>query len=229
MTEIPFLCRLASPAGRTKRFFRIVLVALIVGAVGLSSAYGQAERSARTTGPFLDGVTLGLGLASYHGEMMAEGTFTMGDVLRGGINAFVGIDKASEPLFFGLEGGFIRIHTRNAWRSYENHIFRLEGQAGVGIDAIRPNFFRLFSGIAVLAHNPRLDGSRESVERNGGFKTKDLDGVTVSAAIPVILAIDDHLRVGVRWMLDDYIDNAAGGDVPDFLFHLTLTHRFNLQ
>lgn len=189
----------------------------------------SAQGAPAQSGPFVDGVSLGLGLAAYHGEMMAEGTFTMGDVLRGGIDAFVGIDKAYEPLFFGVEAGFVRIHTRNNWRSYENHVFRLEGQAGVGIDAIRPNFFRIFTGISVLAHNPRHDASAESIRRNGGFEVRDQDGMTISAAIPLILAIDDHVRVGVRWMVDDYIDNAAGGGVPDFLFHLTLTHRFDLR
>lgn len=231
MTEIPFVSRLAALAGEDKRFFvGIVTIGLIVGSVGLTDAYGQTRSSLGGAGPFLDGVTLGLGLATYHGEMMAEGTFTMGDVLRGGVNAFVGIDKASDPLFFGLEGGFTRIRTRNAWRSFSNHIFRLEGQAGVAIDAIGPDFFRVFSGIALFVHEPRRPGGNwEPVKRNSDFQTSSRPITRVSAAIPLILAIDDHLRIGFRWMMDDYIDNAAGGGIPDFLFHLTLTHRFSLR
>lgn len=210
---------------------RRVLVCCLFLALSFSLGSGPVlaqEAQVEESDGVVDGVRLGVGLTTYHGELMAMEQFTMGDVLRGGIDLSVAADHQLDPVFFGMEAGFNRIHTRNAWRSFENHVYRLEGQAGIGLGIVRPGFIRFYTGLSVLAHNPQHDNSSSTVARRAGVETKDIEGMTVSAGVPFFLVVDEHVRIGVRWMVDDYIDNAAGDEVQDFLLHFGLTHRFDL-
>jgi len=48
--------------------------------------------------------------------------------------------------------------------------------------------------------------------------------------VPIGVVIDRRVRIALRWVIDDYLDNAGGDTQPyDFMLHITIGHRISFN
>lgn len=171
--------------------------------------------------PFVEAVTLGAGLATYQGDLSQQlGTPFTGALLRSGIDLFANAERTFGPAYLAGEGGFSFIQVRDEQYGFSNRVLRAELQAGLGIDWLERHLVRLYTGFGVLHHRPI---HRDPAFVDSEFETRDIDEGQWSASVPLGVVINQRVRVAVRWVLDDTIDNAIGGDTPyDFILHVTI-------
>lgn len=209
-----------------------VLLALIVGGSLFVSPPSHAQPSPAPSDSdstaLLDAVTLGGGLATYRGDLNQglAGT-TMGSVLRSGLDLFINTERRFGATWLALEGGYSRVRVKDAQLGFSNRILRAELQGGIGIDWKSPHMVRIYSGIGFLNHRPTHTNPSQ-VEAS--FDTESVGSDTWSVSVPIGVVIDRRVRIALRWVIDDYLDN-AGGDAQayDFMLHVTIGHRISFN
>lgn len=222
---------LALPS-RTSRFSG--WLALVLGAcllLPLPSAaqptMADPDTDADTTA-FIDAVTIGGGLATYRGDLNGGlGTTSMGSMLRSGLDLYIAAERRFGATFLAVEGGYSRVRVRDAQFGFSNRILRAEAQGGIGIDWRSPHLIRLYTGIGFLNHRPTLaNPAAVSAE----YTTETVGSDQWAVSIPFGIVIDRRVRIGLRWVMNDYLDN-AGGDAQayDFMLHVTIGHRISFN
>lgn len=209
---------------------RGVALALLIGGCALLAVPTRAQSSAPAasadSAAFIDAVTLGGGVAAYRGDLNEglAGT-SIGSMLRSGLDLYIGIERSFGPTFLGAEGGFSQVRVRGDAERYgfSNRILRAELQGGIGVDWSTPHLFRFYSGIGFMNHRPvHVDAARIAAD----FETQAMGSARWSVSIPFGVVINRRVRVALRWVVDDYLDNAAGDEQPyDFMIHVTIGHR----
>lgn len=208
-----------------------VLLLLILGGCLLLSTSARAQPTpapeADSTS-FLDAVTIGGGLATYRGDLNQglAGT-TMGSMLRSGFDLFISTERRFGATYLALEGGYSRVRVKDVQLGFSNRILRAELQGGIGIDWTSPHLIRLYSGIGFLNHRPRHTNPSQVTST---FDTEAMGSDTWSVSVPIGVVIDRRVRIALRWVIDDYLDNAGGGAQPyDFMLHVTIGHRISFN
>ena len=206
------------------------LLFLLIGGFALSSAPIQAQPVSATNDAsadstaLIDAVTIGGGLATYRGDLNGGlATTSMGSMLRSGLDLYLGIERSFGPTFLGLEGGYSHVRVRNPHPGFSNRILRTELQGGLGIDWSSPHFVRFYSGIGFLNHRPAHD---DPVQIASTYETQAVGSARWSLSVPFGVVINRRVRIALRWVVDDYLDNAGGDPQPyDFMLHVTVGHR----
>lgn len=187
----------------------------------------QEEEAER--GLFIDRVTVGVGAATYYGNLERRVSPTPGIWERSGADIFLNVERRFGPAFLALEGGFSYLRMRDS-RGFSNRALRTELQTGVGIDWLTEDFIRFFTGFGMLYHRPILH-DRDFV-RDQGFQTSGVGSNQWSGSIPVGIEIGQRVRVMFRWLLDGSIDDARGEGTDigsDFLIHVTVGQPFRFD
>jgi hypothetical protein len=208
------------------------LLALAVGACLLLSqssvAQPMSDDADADTTAFVDAVTIGGGLATYRGDLNGGlGTTSMGSILRSGLDLYIAAERRFGATFLAVEGGYSRVRVRDDQFGFSNRILRAEVQGGIGIDWTSPHLVRLYTGIGFLNHRPTLNNpTAVSAE----YMTESVGSDQWAVSIPFGVVIDRRVRIGLRWVMDDYLDN-AGGDAQayDFMLHVTIGHRISFN
>lgn len=189
-----------------------------------SSAQPTEDAAPADSGALIEAVTLGGGLATYRGDLNQglAGT-SVGSMLRSGADLYIGIERSFGPTFLGMEGGYSQVRVRDAQRGFSNRIVRAELHGGIGVDWSSPHLFRFYSGIGLLNHRPvHVDPAQV----DAAFDTEEIDSARWSLSVPFGVVINRRVRVALRWVVDDYLDNAGGDEQPyDFMIHVTIGHR----
>ena len=214
-----------------KRCYR-GLLALVVGACLIlpltSTAQPISADAEADTTAFVDAVTIGGGLATYRGDLNGGlSTTSMGSMLRSGLDLFIAAERRFGATFLAVEGGYSRVRVRDEQLGFSNRILRAEVQGGIGIDWTSPHLIRLYSGIGFLNHRPTLTNP---VAVNAEYTTETVGSDQWAVSIPFGIVIDRRVRIGLRWVMNDYLDN-AGGDAQayDFMLHVTIGHRISFN
>lgn len=191
-------------------------------------AQAPADAADADTTAFLDAVTLGGGIATYRGDLNGGlETTSMGSMLRSGLDLFINTERRFGTTFLAAEAGYSRVRVRDPQLGFSNRILRAEVQGGIGIDWASPHLVRLYSGIGFLNHRP---SHTNPAAVNAAFDTEPVGSDQWALSIPFGVVIDRRVRIGLRWVIDDYLDN-AGGDAQayDFMLHVTLGHRISFN
>ncbi len=209
-----------------------VLLLLIMGGcllfVGSARAQPAPDRAESDSTAFLDAVTLGGGLATYRGDLNQglAGT-TMGSMLRSGLDLYINAERRFGATYLALEGGFSRVRVQDAQLGFSNRILRAELQGGIGIDWTSPHLVRIYSGIGFLNHRPTHTNPSQIAS---SFDTEPVGSDQWSVSVPIGVVIDRRVRIALRWVMDDYLDNAGGDTQPyDFMLHITIGHRISFN
>lgn len=209
-----------------------VLLILIIGGCALLSAPSRAQSSENSASAdsiaLIDAVTLGGGLATYRGDLNEglAGT-TVGSMLRSGLDLYIGIERSFGPTFLGAEGGYSQVWVRDTQYGFSNRILRAELQGGIGIDWASPHLVRFYSGIGFLNHKP---SHTDPAQVAALFDMQDVGSARWSISIPFGVVINRRVRVALRWVVDDYLDNAGDDEQPyDFMLHITVGHRISFN
>lgn len=209
-----------------------VLLLLILGGCLLSAvpvrAQSPPDLTDSDTTAFLDAVTIGGGLATYRGDLNQglAGT-TMGSMLRSGLDLYISTERRFGATYLALEGGYSRIRVKDAQLGFSNRILRAELQGGIGIDWTSPHLVRIYSGIGFLNHRPTHTNPSQIAS---SFDTEPVGSDQWSVSVPIGVVIDRRVRIALRWVIDDYLDNAGGDAQPyDFMLHVTIGHRISFN
>jgi hypothetical protein len=151
----------------------------------------------------------------------------MGSMLRSGLDLYIGAERRFGATFLAAEAGYSRVRVRDDQFGFSNRILRAEVQGGIGIDWTSPHMVRLYSGIGFLNHRPTLTNPAAVSTQ---YTTEAVGSDQWAVSIPFGVVIDRRVRIGLRWVIDDYLDN-AGGDAQayDFMLHVTIGHRISFN
>ena len=183
--------------------------------------------------PLFDGFTVGVGLTSYHGDLdwnqdRGKRRGTMGHLAAANLTGFVGVDRSFGDI------------TGEAILSYSNlnvdfpeveaslRTLSVDLTAGYTFDIIRPDFIRVYGGIAPLVVMPRYDRVDQEVLDNS-ILTFERQDTKVVLGFPFGIVIQDTIRLGVRFMATDNFDGARGpSGLSDFLSLIQIGYRYDL-
>lgn len=216
------------PAHRLRRAIVVLAFSMCLALSPSSAAQPTPPAPQADTTAFLDAVTIGGGLATYRGDLNGGlETTSMGSMLRSGLDLYLSAERRFGTTFLALEAGYSRVRVRDAQFGFSNRILRAELQGGIGIDWTSPHLVRLYSGLGFLNHRPSHTNPA-AVE--AAYDTEAVGSDRWAVSIPFGVMIDRRVRIGLRWVLDDYLDN-AGGDAQayDFMLHVTIGHRISFN
>lgn len=179
--------------------------------------------------PLVDGVTFGIGLTSYHGDLdWNPGNGPAEFIAAGNLSAFAGVDRAFGPVTGEAVLSYTRIDVDYPLVEMTLGTLGLDLTAGYAFDLWRPSFLRVYAGIAPLLVSPsydrvdqdRLDASTLDFERRD---------TQLVLSFPVGIVIQDTFRLGVRFMASDRYDGASGpSGATDVLSILSVGYRVDL-
>lgn len=196
---------------------------LFLAVVACLAAPGPAAQ------PFVDGVTAGLGLTSYHGDLdwnPDDGPAEF--VAAANLTAFVGADRAFGPVTAEAVLSYTRIDVDYPLAEMTLGTLGLDLTAGYTFGAGRPVFVRVFAGVAPLLVAPSYDRiDQAAFDRSVLSFEPQETGVVWS--FPVGVVIQDTFRLGVRFLATDRFDGAAGpSGARDVLSFLSVGYRVDL-
>ena len=202
---------------------RLLLAALFaLGCVPASSAQ-----------PLFDGLTLGIGLTNYHGDLdwnqdRGRRRGTMGHLTRGNVTFFGGVDRRFGPVTGEAVLGYTNLSIDFPQVEASLRTISLDLTAGYTFDIIRPEFIRVYAGVAPLVVIPRYDRVDQRVLDNSilAFERQDTKLVL---GFPIGLVIQETLRLGFRILPTDDFDGAEGpSGLTDILSLVHVGYRFDL-
>ena len=189
-------------------------------------AFGSALAHAQ---PLVDGVTVGLGLTSYHGDLDWNPDNGPAEfIAAGNVSAFVGADRAFGPITGEAVLSYTRIDVDYPLAEMTLGTLGLDLTAGYTFDLWRPSFLRVFAGVAPLLVSPSYDWvEQDRLDRSIlDFERQDTQVVW---SFPVGVVIQDTFRLGVRFIATDRFDGATGpSGSSDLLSTLSVGYRIDL-
>ncbi len=194
---------------------------LLVMASGLAWHTGHAQESGR---PLIDGLTISPGLTIYVGDLDGNPDSNPIQYLA---SARIGFMIAADRRFGRKVGGGLELHfdqikiNRGAFE-LSNTMISLDLVGGYYFDLIQTDFLRWSGGVGLTLLIPsyvRLPEDEEGVRRLG---TRPV------LTFPFSISIQDRVRVGVRFMLTDYLDSFKGSGYPvDLIAFVRIGYRFD--
>lgn len=179
--------------------------------------------------PLVDGVSLGAGLSSYHGDLDWNPDNGPAEFLAAGnVGLFVAADRSFGPVIAESVLRYDRVNIDYPLVEMTLNTVSFDLTAGVGFNVVRPLFFRIFAGVSPMLVMPRYDRvDREALESS--ILDFEETGTHVALSFPVGIVIQDVLRLGVRFMPGDNFDGATGpSGSSDLLSFVSIGYRFDL-
>lgn len=179
--------------------------------------------------PLVDGMSVGVGLSSYHGDLDWNPSNGPAEFLAAGnLGVFVSADRTFGRVVAESALRFDHLAIDYPLVEMSMNLVSLDLTAGVGFDFVRPLFFRVFAGVSpmlVMSSYERVD--QEALDRSVlSFREQ---GTHLAWSFPVGVVIQDVLRLGVRFMPGDDFDGATGpSGASDLLSFVSIGYRFDL-
>jgi len=177
--------------------------------------------------PLVDGLTVGVGISTYHGDLDWNSDDGPAEFLAAGnLGAFVAADRSFGP--FVMEGAlhYKRIGIDFPGAEMSIHMIGLDLTSGPSLHLFRPDLFRFYVGISPTLVLTGYDDVDEAALEGYEF---DEQPARFLVSFPVGIVIQDVLRIGVRVTPTDNFDSVSGltNDV-DFLTSISVGYRFDL-
>ncbi|MEM9667088.1 MAG: hypothetical protein AAF970_19330 [Bacteroidota bacterium] len=204
----------------------LVLALLLSVSSWLSAPTAQAQRGA------IDGLTLGLGLGVYQGELDRNSAsnpieyFTLAE-----FSLSVHADRALTPVFLAETG--LVYHRFNIDVDADNkmgvNVFAFDINAGLRIGLFgRPGFVRVQAGVAPTMIATTYNFSTPDVLQSLGYEFEQTSPRFL-LTFPVSVLLQDAWRFGIRFMTSDYLDSARRVTTgPDVISSIHVGYRFRL-
>lgn len=177
--------------------------------------------------PLADGITVGVGLSSYHGDLDWNPDNGPAEFLAAGnLGAFVAADRAFGPVVTEGALQYNRIGIDFPGAEMAINMISLDLTAGPSFDLFRPGFLRLYAGVSPALLLTNYDDVDET--ELGGY-TLDEQPARFVVTFPIGLVIQDILRLGVRITPTDNFDSVTGlTENVDLLSFISVGYRFDL-
>jgi hypothetical protein len=177
--------------------------------------------------PLVDGITVGVGLSSYHGDLDWNPDNGPAEFLAASnLGAFVAADRAFGPIVTEGVLQVKRIAIDFPGAEMAINMLALDLTSGPRFDLFRPDFLRLYAGIAPTLVLTNYDGVDET--EIGGYEF-DRQPTRLLLTFPVGIVIQDVLRIGVRVTPTDNFDSVSGRtNNMDLLTSVSIGYRFDL-
>ncbi|MEM6785048.1 MAG: hypothetical protein AAF624_15110 [Bacteroidota bacterium] len=204
----------------------LALAVLLLTGFWLGTPDVHAQR-----GP-IDGLTLGLGLGVYQGELdrnVASNPIEYFALAEFSLS--VHADRALSP-FILAETGLV-YHRFNIDVDADNkmgvNVFAFDINAGLRIGVFgRPGFIRAQAGVAPTMISTTYNFSTPDVLESLGY-TFEQTSPRFILTFPVSVIIQDAWRFGVRFMTSDFLDSAQRATTgPDVISSIHVGYRFRL-
>ena len=179
--------------------------------------------------PLVDGVSIGAGLSSYHGDLDWNPDNGPAEFLAAGnIGIFAAADRSFGPVIAESVLRYDRINIDYPLVDMTLNTVSLDLNAGIGFNVVRPLFFRVFAGVSPMLVMPSYDRVDQAA-LDQSILTFEQTGTHVALSFPVGIVIQDVLRLGVRFMPGDGFDGARGtSGSSDLLSFVSIGYRFDL-
>jgi len=177
--------------------------------------------------PLVDGVSVGVGLSSYHGDLDWNPDNGPAEFLAAGnVGVFVAADRAFGPIVAEGALQFNRVGIDFPGIEMAINMIGLDLTAGPSIDLFRPDFLRFYAGVSPALLMTNYDGVDEA--QLAGY-VLDEQPTRFVLTFPVGIVIQDVFRVGVRITPTDNFDSITGlTDDVDLLSFVSIGYRFDL-
>ena len=177
--------------------------------------------------PLVDGVNVGIGLSSYHGDLDWNPDNGPAEFLAAGnVGVFVSADRAFGPIVTEGALQFNRVGIDFPGVEMAINMISLDLTAGPSIDLFRPRFLRLYAGVSPALLLTNYDGVDEA--QLDGY-VYDEQPARFLLTFPVGVVIQDVLRLGIRITPTDNFDSITGlTENMDFLSFVSIGYRFDL-
>lgn len=177
--------------------------------------------------PLVDGVTAGIGLSSYHGDLDWNPDNGPAEFLAASnLGAFVAVDRSFGPIVAETALLFNRVAIDFPDAEMTLNVLSFDLNAGPTINLFRPGFLRLYAGVSpslVFSNFENLD-----IAELGAYNV-DQASARFLLTFPVGIVIQDTLRLGIRLTTTDYFENVSGNtDNVDLLSFISIGYRVDL-
>lgn len=192
-----------------------------------------ASHSAAQAQPFIDGVTVGVGLTNYHGDLDwnqngGRSRGPMGYITTGNITAFAGVDRAFGNVVGEVMLSYTRINVDFPEVEATLSTTGIDFTVGYMFDVFRPSFLRVYAGVAPLFVSPTYDRVDQETLDGSILAFQEQDSQMV-LSFPVGIVIQDTFRLGARFMSSDNFDGAQGpSGASDLLSLIQVGYRIDL-
>ncbi|MEL6611146.1 MAG: hypothetical protein AAFQ53_03550 [Bacteroidota bacterium] len=207
--------------------FTLAFILLLITGLGVSTPGAHAQG-----GGAIDGLTLGLGLGVYQGELDRNASsnpieyFALAE-----FSLSVHADRALSPLFMA-EAGLV-YHRFNIDVDADNsmgvNVFAFDVNAGLRVGLFgRTGFVRLQAGVAPTMVSTTYNFSTPDVLESRGYVFEQTSPRFI-LTFPVSMILQDAWRFGIRFMTSDFLDSAQRRTTgPDVISSIHVGYRFRL-
>lgn len=179
--------------------------------------------------PLVDGISIGIGLSSYHGDLDWNPDNGPAEFLAAGnIGLFVAADRAFGPIVTEGALQYNRIGIDFPGAEMAINMISLDFTAGPSFNLFRSNFLRLYAGISptLLLTNYSDVSELDRLDSNYDF---DERSSRVLVTFPIGLVVQDVFRVGLRITPTDNFDSVTGlTEDIDLVSSIHIGYRFDL-
>lgn len=179
--------------------------------------------------PVVDGVTVGIGVSTYQGDLDLNPNDGPVEFLAlGSPFVHVAADRTFGPVIteaslqldrYAIESELIDMHLTAA---------SLNLTGGLRFEVTEQVPIQVFAGVAPMLVMPTYDRIDDSVIAGNAYDFEEQGGHVVWT-FPVGVVIQDVVRFGFRFVAGDDFDSTAGHtDAPDFITFVSLGYRFDL-
>jgi hypothetical protein len=177
--------------------------------------------------PLVDGVSVGVGLSSYHGDLDWNPDTGPAEFLAASnLGAFVAADRAFGPIVTEGVLQVKRIAIDFPGAEMAINMLALDLTSGPRFDLFRPGLLRFYAGVSPALLLTNYHGVDEA--RLGDYEF-DEQPVRFLVTFPVGVVIQDVLRIGVRVIPSDNFDSITGlTNNVDLLTSVSVGYRFDL-
>lgn len=179
--------------------------------------------------PLVDGVTVGLGLTNYHGDLDWNPDNGPAEfIAASNLGVFVGADRSFGPVVAETALSYTRIDVDYPLVEMTLSTLGLDLTAGYIFDLFRPSFLRVYAGVAPLLVMPTYDRV-DDARLESSILDFERRSTQVVWSFPVGIVIQDTFRLGLRFLPGDDFDGATGpSGASDLLSFLSVGYRVDL-
>lgn len=192
-------------------------------------AFSLALAPALRAQPLVDGVTAGLAVSMFQGDVDANpGNGPIEYLSFGEVGAFVGVDRKFGPVIAEAVLHADRFRLENELVEMTLGSVGLDLTAGFALNVARPGLLRLFAGVSPTLLMPSYQRVSDSLDGHS-MVTFEEHGTRLQVLFPVGVVIQDVLRVGVRFSPSDALDGwTSTTGAKDRIAFVSLGYRFDL-
>lgn len=192
----------------------------LAGACLVISPVSRPAQSQPASGGLIDGITVGIGLSMYQGDLDRNpGNKPAQFLASGSLHLMAGVDRSLAGGRLGLEVQYNRLVAENVVVSGRHHVVGLDVTYGRRIGSIP---VILYAGVGPAVVLSSYDSQAVYAEVLGLAN----GGTGFDLTLPLGVVIQDRVRLSTRLALRDRIDGTDVLGGRDLLSNITVAYRF---